>query len=371
MSDTNDLSLRVRDTTVTVGMRNYGKRADLDADAIILPDDIYLSAASGLPHLIRSLAEEVNPGILSRDVRKFDLPGQAGSILVTSAGDLPARYIFHALVLDIDAHEQPRDIVPKLVTRALELAHCLNVNSLILPLTVTRVDDEPHQHAFVTQLLHLPEDDLVLIMLRQIGRYLSQATDLSHLMSIKINLFILPSADSPPNVQQLVADLAPVSAQIADWNTRSAAIYARLDHLRALEGLLDDQAPLKSPIIEAIAAELEQLAALFGEPDENQEQTMLPIPIDESLRRLRSVVADRAAASADLEQRIAHVKERLNILNQQKDTYGDLSVPPYIVLDIAQTESELKQRNAELDKYQHDRDEAQQRIDELIGGEDG
>src|SRR5690349_8404186 len=81
-----DFSFQVRQTTVRVC---YAEITRVAADAFVSSDDVHLSGASGLSRAIHAAAGKP----LVAELRKFELPRPVGSVLVTSGGELPAKYI--------------------------------------------------------------------------------------------------------------------------------------------------------------------------------------------------------------------------------------------------------------------------------------
>ncbi|WP_083828070.1 macro domain-containing protein [Candidatus Frankia meridionalis] len=61
------------------------------------------------------------------------VPCKVGDVVVTTAGALRARYIFHAITIGPDGSEAARDVVRRATRRCLELATALNVSSISFP----------------------------------------------------------------------------------------------------------------------------------------------------------------------------------------------------------------------------------------------
>jgi len=101
--------------------------------AVISADDQYLSVGGGVA---LSLLEKAGRDALLYEISKFS-PVAHGSIVVTSAGELPTHYIFHAAALEIQDgpayNVTPADL-RNVLLKAFETADALDVTSLTVPL---------------------------------------------------------------------------------------------------------------------------------------------------------------------------------------------------------------------------------------------
>ena len=104
-----------------------------DCVGIVSPEDTLLSAGGGVALM---LAEKAGLRTLLNDLGKV-APIDHGTAAVTSAGNLPVQYLFHAAALDIDTDGEYHVGVQR-VTAAigdvLEKAMALGVTSLLVPL---------------------------------------------------------------------------------------------------------------------------------------------------------------------------------------------------------------------------------------------
>lgn len=100
---------------------------------VVSPEDTMLSAGGGVA---LALAEKAGRRMILNELGKH-APIPHGTAIVTSAGDLPLRYIFHAAALKIDAdgqyHVAPDD-VRGAVEDAVAKAAALDVDLLLVPL---------------------------------------------------------------------------------------------------------------------------------------------------------------------------------------------------------------------------------------------
>src|SRR4051812_5590825 len=92
---------KINKTTFRVA---YGDITKLVADALVSSDDNYLTMGGGVSDaILRAGGEEIRQQALKH------VPLKIGDVAVTSAGKLPAKYIFHAVTIDYDHMLDPRE----------------------------------------------------------------------------------------------------------------------------------------------------------------------------------------------------------------------------------------------------------------------
>jgi O-acetyl-ADP-ribose deacetylase (regulator of RNase III) len=115
-------------------MIDVGSVLDVPAEVVVSSDDYRLTMGGGVSAAIRAAAGNA----LVLDAAKA-IPRQAGDVVVTTAGALPARYVFHVVTIGPRQWEDPSEIpdVAGLVRRAtrgcLELMAPLGVRSIVFP----------------------------------------------------------------------------------------------------------------------------------------------------------------------------------------------------------------------------------------------
>jgi len=109
----------------------FGDITKSDCEILVSSDDYLLSMGGGVS---RAIAQAAGPEI-RLDTRK-SVPRRVGDVVVTSAGALSAKYIFHAITIG-DAWEasdvDPGIIVRTATRRVLELAPLLSCSSVAFP----------------------------------------------------------------------------------------------------------------------------------------------------------------------------------------------------------------------------------------------
>jgi O-acetyl-ADP-ribose deacetylase (regulator of RNase III) len=115
-------------------MIDFGSVLDVQAEVLVSSDDFRLTMGGGVSAAIRMAAGNA----LVLDAAKA-VPRKAGDVVVTTAGALPARYVFHVVTMGPEYWEDPRGTpdVANLVRRAtrtcLGLMQPLGVRSIVFP----------------------------------------------------------------------------------------------------------------------------------------------------------------------------------------------------------------------------------------------
>lgn len=157
--------------------------ASVAADALVSSDDGRLTMRAGVAAALNA----ASGGQCFAETRKF-VPVRQGGVVVTSAGALRARFVFHAITLDWDhavTYKPSRDIILRLLSGCLYQADTLRLATLALPLLGTG-----NAGLSAPECLDATMELLVKAMLRG-------ATALSH-----ITLVLLPSQAAPASSPQ-------------------------------------------------------------------------------------------------------------------------------------------------------------------------
>ena len=113
---------------------DVGSVLDVSAEVVVSSDDYLLTMGGGVSAAIRMAAGNA----LVLDASK-SVPRKAGDVVVTTAGALPARYVFHVVTIGPQQWEDPNVVpdVADLVRRAsrtcLDLMQPLQVRSIVFP----------------------------------------------------------------------------------------------------------------------------------------------------------------------------------------------------------------------------------------------
>lgn len=107
----------------------FGDITTSKAQALVSSDDYYLTMGGGVSAAIR----RVGGNTIVQDASK-KAPARLGDVVVTTAGTLPADYIFHAITIGPGAEEMSAEAVINQTTRrCLNLLDSLNLNSIAFP----------------------------------------------------------------------------------------------------------------------------------------------------------------------------------------------------------------------------------------------
>jgi Ca-activated chloride channel family protein len=159
--------------TVDYGVENtiirvtFDDITQVDADALVSSDNNRLTMETGVSRAIRKAAGE--------DVYQeahAHAPLSLSDVVVTSAGKLSPRYIFHAVTVDFDKKVGPSERSLAEVTRkCLQLADTLGVRRIAFP-------------ALGTGALSVPFQAAAAIMTRAIVEYIQQGTRLEQVIIV-------------------------------------------------------------------------------------------------------------------------------------------------------------------------------------------
>jgi len=126
----------------------YGDITAIQADALVSSDDNHLTMGGGVS---MALLTAGGPEI-RQDARKH-LPLQQGEVAVTTAGSLPAKYVFHCAVIDLERYVLPDEATIRSVTeRCLRLAECLGLHYIAFPALGTGTGHFPAELAAETMV---------------------------------------------------------------------------------------------------------------------------------------------------------------------------------------------------------------------------
>lgn len=108
-----------------------GNIVDFSSDAIVSSDDVFISMSGGVSKQIRRFG-----GQLVYEESRFFIPLSLGEIAITSAGNLPAKKVFHAAIVNNHETWMFADLVhiKKAVSACLNECRKLNFRTISIPL---------------------------------------------------------------------------------------------------------------------------------------------------------------------------------------------------------------------------------------------
>jgi serine/threonine protein kinase len=109
----------------------HGDITDQQVDAIVSSDDAQLSMEGSIPQAIL----RVGGSSIGTEARKY-APVRLGRVVVTSAGSLSARFVFHGIALNSSKQEltPSRDLIAEIIASCMYNADTLGVTTIALPL---------------------------------------------------------------------------------------------------------------------------------------------------------------------------------------------------------------------------------------------
>lgn len=341
----NQLPERTADYTLgnTTFRVTYGDITRLTADALVSSDDSHLTMGGGVSYALLSAGGEV----VSTEARKH-VPLKLGDVVVTSAGKLSAKYIFHAVTIDFkDMTRATKENVGQATLKCLQLADTLGVRLIAFPAIGTGVAGFPHQLAaeVMTRTIadYLMGDtrlELVTITLygyqtginqfyeRAVG-LASVSTQSKQLKTLVVELEKIVARMNMPNLSKRVTDLQTELERAQGVLIQSPESLERLEEIQ-------DKSRVTEITKQVIAVSSEaQDATVWG--DKQLEAEVLRTKLNGLL--------------AQLNIQTSH----LNRFQIEKAKYGGQLVPPRLEIaiedmnkDITETEARIREARTQL-----------------------
>jgi len=338
---------RVADSTFRI---DYGDLTKSRAEALVSSDDNYLTMGGGVS---KALLNAGGPAIQVH-ARKL-IPLSHGEVAVTTAGSLPAKYIFHAVTIDLDHRRAPdTKCVRTLVTRSFELANALRIRSIAFPALGTGVGGFPFHEA-------------ADVLVRTICDQLIQATSVE-----EATVLLLAREGVQQDDLSTFYERAVALASVAGQGKRLASAVNRLQ-----EVIGEDSRPGLKEALEDVLAEIRMgVTALEGHPRNAAEIDSLQqgSKLEDAGRRIVELTEDdrrtdqwrnRRVERNALQTRHDGLATLLNVhygslnkLELDKAQYGGIGVPVLLANQIQEVKSEIE-------RVEHLMQETQRKIEGL------
>jgi O-acetyl-ADP-ribose deacetylase (regulator of RNase III) len=229
----------------------FGDITKSEASVVVSSDDYYLSMGGGVSAAIRRAGGEA----IALDAAK-KVPAQLGDVVVTTAGDLPADYIFHAVTIGPHGTRKTADeIVTRAVRKCLQLLEVMGLRSIAFP-------------AIGTGAAQLPLEDVAASMAKVIAAFTTETK-----LALAIELYLMDRFGKRSDVEyacffeefsQRVPNARPAAALAPASRSTSVPAPAspedvekqRKNHVRVLVGKLEVQRQqLEQKLVDALDAE--------------------------------------------------------------------------------------------------------------------
>ena len=230
----------------------YGDITRLTADALVSSDDNYLSMGGGVSAALRRAGGQ----IIANEARKH-VPLGLGDVAVTSAGELAAKYVFHAVTIDYSSMKfASEESIQAATLKCMQLADTLRVRLIAFPALGTGVAGFPFQRAaelmthtiadylngdtkieLVTLTLHaregIRERDLDLFYERAVA-LASVSTQSERLLQLFGDLARIVSNMDKPGLSKRIAELQ------ADLENANAVLSEKAESFERLDQIQDE-----------------------------------------------------------------------------------------------------------------------------------
>lgn len=116
----------------------FGNILDSEAEVIVSSDDCFLTMSGGVSMAIKNADQS---GAIREDIKK-KIPAELGDVVVTTAGSLSQKFIFHAITIGIlkdravkflEIADIQEYVIKNSITKCLEILNSLNLFSIAFP----------------------------------------------------------------------------------------------------------------------------------------------------------------------------------------------------------------------------------------------
>lgn len=242
----------------------FGDLTSAATDVIVSSDDAYLSMGGGVSASILRAGGDV----IARDARK-NVPCQMGDVVVTSAGKLEAKYVFHAITIDWSQKDEftVEKSINSIIKKSLNVLSVLGLKSIAFPAIGTgaarySLEDVAHFMSMAISEFLSNSDEELEIYIYLMDRY-GRRTAIDYIVFFE--QFYRRMFTSGVDIAEV--NPAETEAHAKQWDMKSM----RLNHLNSYLIKLEEQRMnFEMKLIEAIEKnDNEQIKTLHYQLDEN------------------------------------------------------------------------------------------------------
>lgn len=242
----------------------FGDLTSAVTDVIVSSDDAYLSMGGGVSASILRAGGDA----IARDARK-NVPCQMGDVIVTSAGKLEAKYVFHAITIDWSQKDEftVEKSINSIIKKSLNVLSVLGLKSIAFPAIGTgaarySLEDVAHFMSMAISEFLSNSDEELEIYIYLMDRY-GRRTAIDYIVFFE--QFYRRMFTSGVDIAEV--NPAETEAHTKQWDMKSM----RLNHLNSYLIKLEEQRMnFEMKLIEAIEKnDNEQIKTLHYQLDEN------------------------------------------------------------------------------------------------------
>lgn len=242
----------------------FGDLTSAVTDVIVSSDDAYLSMGGGVSASILRAGGDV----IARDARK-NVPCQMGDVVVTSAGKLEAKYVFHAITIDWSQKDEftVEKSINSIIKKSLNVLSVLGLKSIAFPAIGTgaarySLEDVAHFMSMAISEFLSNSDEELEIYIYLMDRY-GRRTAIDYIVFFE--QFYRRMFTSGVDIAEV--NPAETEAHAKQWDMKSM----RLNHLNSYLIKLEEQRMnFEMKLIEAIEKnDNEQIKTLHYQLNEN------------------------------------------------------------------------------------------------------
>lgn len=242
----------------------FGDLTSAVTDVIVSSDDAYLSMGGGVSASILRAGGDV----IARDARK-NVPCQMGDVIVTSAGKLEAKYVFHAITIDWSQKDEftVEKSINSIIKKSLNVLSVLGLKSIAFPAIGTgaarySLEDVAHFMSMAISEFLSNSDEELEIYIYLMDRY-GRRTAIDYIVFFE--QFYRRMFTSGVDIAEV--NPAETEAHAKQWDMKSMRLNHLNSYLIKLEG---QRMNFEMKLIEAIEKnDNEQIKTLHYQLDEN------------------------------------------------------------------------------------------------------
>lgn len=322
MAKNTEYSFLMGNTTIVTMV---GDLTCFEADALVSSDDGFLSMGGGVSLALSGVAGEN----LREDVRKQKVPVSLGSVVVTSAGRLPARYVFHAITIDFTSHPPVDTLIACLMRSILEIGTALQIDHIALPLLGAGT-------------AQLPKEKVLEYILQSAMYYLiSQDFKLQRLTV----------------VMQDTTHMLPTLEKLQEKAATASAIQERINRIKDICDDLPQDKELHDILKTRINDAVKELRGIFyfdaidSHIDLKTQGNLSYDEYQDAKKRLNESV-DKLKEEVETKKKLQQIEtRRCRILEEQQATKG-IGTSPEIAMEIQDIQKRCDQRNREVQQIE-------------------
>jgi O-acetyl-ADP-ribose deacetylase (regulator of RNase III) len=264
-------------------------------------------------------------GVLRDEVRKHQLPVPLGSVVVTGAGQLHSKYVFHATTIDFLTKPSSASLIAQLVRQILEIGSALRLEHVAMPL-------------LGGGRARLPQSEVFKYLVNSVFYFTTTEE-----YSVRKITIILWQSD----------DIQSVLPEMAERISRAVSMQQRIRRLQELYEEAEGDSDFRAILNDRANKAKQELCQLFYFPeiaDNIADQQGTTIDLEgyrEAMNRLEQNNRTLQEEWQHLEQ-IQEIEERRKRYLEKRAAEVGVDVPPDVSMEIEDIQKRMEQRQQKM-----------------------